>query len=171
MILDRLRRKKKEGIPEIPRNEFLKMIPVRNPQLKWDRNEEGNVRIFVPLKKSKKEDKRRKKKRQGPLSRILATPKEKRVQLDTIGSIVWDACDGKRTMKDIFEHLYKKYKMLPSEAEVSLNAYFNQLTERGLVGFIAPEKTRARFEEAVKKEKKKRSRKRSLPHDHQKKAY
>jgi hypothetical protein len=167
MILDRLRRKKKEKVPEIPRSEFLRMIPVRNPQLRWEKNEEGNISIFIPKKKpetseqqvEKRVKKRRKKRRKGILSRIAPTPKEKRIQLDMVGSIVWDMCDGKRAMKDIIERLHEEYKMLPSEAEVSLNAYLNQLTKRGLIGFVVPEKARARFEEAVKKEKEKKSRK------------
>jgi len=46
--------------------------------------------------------------------------------------------------------------LLPSEAEVSLNAYFNQLSKRGLVGFIIPEETRVRLEEIMKQEKRKK---------------
>ena len=152
MVLDRLRRKKKQKGPEIPRSEFLKMKPVRNPQLRWERNEEGNFSLFIPLQQPKQ------KKRQ-LLSKLAPAPKEKQIQLDKVGSIVWDLCDGERTMGDIVEHLHEEYKLLPSEAEVSLNAYFNQLSKRGLVGFVLSEETRKRFVEASKKEEEKKKKK------------
>jgi len=152
MILDRLRRKKKKA-PEIPRNEFLKIKPVRNPNLKWEKNKDGEVTIFIPLEQPQTKKKKRRKK--GLFSKISSTPKEKRVQLDSVGSIVWSLCDGEKTVKDIVEYLHKKYKLLTNEAEISLNAYFNQLSKRGLIGFILPEETRARLEKAAKEEKKK----------------
>ncbi len=151
MILDRLRGKKKPKPPEIPRSEFLRMKPVRNPMLKWERNKQGNLSVFIPLGRPDAKIK----KRDAILSKLAPPPKEKEIQLDKVGSIVWELCDGERTMNDIVVHLQEKYKLLPSEAEVSLNAYFNELSKRGLVGFILPEETRARFEEAAKKAQKK----------------
>lgn len=148
MILDRLRGKKKEKPPEIPRSEFLKMRPVRNPKLRWEKKEEGTFSIFIPLEQP--EGKKR------GLSKLAPAPKEKQIQLDKVGSIVWELCDGERTMQDIVEHLHEEYKLLPSEAEVSLNAYFNQLSKRGLVGFVLPEETRKRLAEAARKEEKKK---------------
>lgn len=154
MVLDRLRRKKKKG-PAIPRGEFLKMKPVRNPGLKWEKNEEGDFTLFIPMQQRQQAPKG-KKRRKGLLSKLAPAPTEKKIQLDRVGSIVWDLCDGERTMEDIVDHLHKEYKLLPSEAEVSLNAYFNQLSKRGLVGFVLPEETRKRFMEAEKKEKEKK---------------
>jgi len=150
MILDRLRRRKKEKGPEIPRSEFLQMKPVRNPMLRWERNQHGNFSVFIPLQRPEAKKKRRRE----LLSKLAPPPKEKEIQLDKVGSIVWELCDGEKTVQDIVGHLHDKYKLLPTEAEVSLNAYFNDLSKRGLVGFILPEETRARFEAAAKKEKK-----------------
>ena len=158
MVLDRLRRKKKEGAPAIVRSEFLKIRPIRNPRLRWEKNESEAVTVIIPLEKpvekkeTKKESKITKKKKPSP-------PKEKRIQLDVLGSIVWELCDGEKTVKDIVDSLYEKYKLLPSESEVSLNTYFNQLAKRGLVGFILPEETRARYEEAAKKAMEKKQQK------------
>lgn len=146
MILDRFRRKKKEDAPQIVRSEFLKIRPIRNPRLRWEKNESEVVTVIIPLENpnEKKEMKKKRKKKPSP-------PKEKRIQLDALGSIVWEMCDGEKTVKDIVDTLFEKYKLLPSESEVSLNTYFNQLAKRGLVGFILPEETRARYEEAAKK--------------------
>ncbi len=153
MVLDRLRRKKKKA-PEIPRTEFLKMKPVRNPALRWEKDEQGTYTVFVPLQQQQQSKGRKGKK--GLLSKLAPSPTEKKIQLDKVGSIVWGLCDGERTMQDIVEHLREEYKLLPSEAEVSLNAYFNQLSKRGLVGFVLPEETRRRFTEAAKKEEEKK---------------
>ncbi len=150
MILDRLRRKKKEKGPEIPRSEFLQMKPVRNPMLRWERNQQGNFSLFIPLQRQEEKKKRGRE----ILSKLAPPPKEKEIQLDKVGSIVWELCDGEKNVQEIVEHLHEKYKLLPTEAEVSLNAYFNELSKRGLVGFILPEETRARFEAAAKMEKK-----------------
>ena len=88
--------------------------------------------------------------KEGFIGKIAKTPKEKKIELDKIGSIVWELCDGKRTVKDIAKILHERYKLLLSEAEISLNTYFNSLSKRGLMGFVLPEKTRARFEEISK---------------------
>ena len=138
MILDRLRgKKKKESGPSISRKEFLKIKPVRNPYLKWEKDKKGEIILLIPLNKEK----------QGFIGKIAKTPKEKKIELDKIGSIVWELCDGKRTVKDITEILRERYKLLLSEAEISLNTYFNSLSKRGLMGFVLPEETRARFQE------------------------
>ena len=151
MVLDRLRRKK-EKPPPIPRSEFLKMVPVRNPGLKWEKDEDGKFKLFVPLQQPKE--------KKGKLfSKLAPSPKEKKIQLDKIGSIVWELCDGERNMEDIIESLHQEYKLLPSEAEVSLNAYFNQLSKRGLVGFVLPEETRKRLKEAARREEEKKKKK------------
>jgi len=148
MIFDKLRRKKKQQAPTLARSEFLKIKPVRNPYVKWEKNDKGEIRILIPFKQPEKK---------GGLSKFAPPPpKEKRIDLDSIGSIVWELCDGEKTVSDIVEHLHEKYKLMTSEAEISLNVYFNNLSKRGLIGFAIPEETRARFEEAAKTEKPKK---------------
>lgn len=149
MVLDRLRGKKKQKAPEISRREFLKIKPVRNSALKWEKDKQGVITLFVPMRQPQK------KKRRRMLPFLSSPPPEKKIRLDSMGSIVWELCDGERTVKDIVQSLYEGYKMLPNEAELSLNTYFDQLSKRGLMGFTIPEETRARLEEAAEKEKKK----------------
>ncbi|MCS7120566.1 MAG: PqqD family protein [Nitrososphaerota archaeon] len=161
MVLGRLLGRKKPKPAEIPRSEFLKMKPVRNPVLKFEKNKEGNTVIIIPLQRPE-EGKSGGKKRRSILDSLAPPPKERRIELDSVGSIVWDLCDGEHTIEDIARYLNEKYKMLLSEAEVSLNTYFNQLSQKGLVGFIVPEETRARLEELSKKETEKKG-KRKFP--------
>jgi hypothetical protein len=159
MILDRLRRKKKPTGPSLSRSEFLSIRPVRNPVVEWEKNEKGEIKVIIPIKKIKEEaEKRRKKRPRGPafLSRMFPEPKEKRIQLDVVGSAVWELCDGKRTTKEIVDFLCQNYKLLPREAEISLSTYLNSLVKRGLIAFILPDELRERLakREAVEKQEK-----------------
>jgi len=159
MILDRLRRKKKPKAPTLRRSDFLRLKPVRSPMVKWEKNEKGEIKIIIPLKKIKEirekveSGKRRKRKKPGLFSKLFPEPKEKRIQLDEIGSVVWELCDGNRTVKDIIDYLYEKYKLLPRESEISLNTYLNNLVKRGLMGFILPEDLKSRLEKKAEEEK------------------
>ena len=151
MLLDKLlRRKKKPKAPPIPRGDFVRIKPIRNPALRWEKNENGIITIYIPLRKPSKS--------KSLLMKFFLAgdlPKEKKIELDKVGSYVWDLCDGKRTIKNIIESLCKRYKMMPIEAEVSLRAYFTQLSKRGLIGFILPKDIRAKIEKFMKETGKK----------------
>lgn len=156
MILDRLRRNKKKPEPDIARSEFLQIIPVKNPNIRWEKDKDGKTTIIISAQKTEDQQKDiefrgKKRKRRSIFSNYSPTPREKKIQLDTIGSIVWEMCDGKKTIEAIMGELYEKYKLLTSEAEISLKAYFNQLSKRGLVGFVLPEDLAKRIQ--TKREK------------------
>jgi len=146
MIFGRLRRKKPKA-PTLGRSDFLRLKPVRNPMVEWKRDEEGKVNITIPLKKFSSKDEGRSSKRKGLFSKLFPKPEEKHIQLDEIGSDVWELCDGERTVKDIVDHLCEKYKLLRREVEVPLHSYLNSLVKRGLIGFILPKD----LEERLKK--------------------
>lgn len=145
MVFGRLfrRRKKEEGL-QIPRSAFLKAKPVRNPILKWEKDKKTKeIKIRVPIRAPSQEQKQKK----GVLDKLFPPePGERIINLDRIGSIVWELCDGDRTIGDIASYLVEKYKVMPEEAEISLNAYFNQLSRRGLIGFILPEELKKQLE-------------------------
>ncbi|MCX8171479.1 MAG: PqqD family protein [Candidatus Bathyarchaeota archaeon] len=146
MVFSRLfrRRKKQEGL-QIPRSYFLKVKPVRNPVLKWEKDKKTKeIKIRVPLRPPSQTQSKTKK---GLLDKLFPPgPEERVISLDKVGSIVWELCDGERTIGDVANYLIEKYKILPEEAEISLNAYFNQLSRRGLVGFIIPEDLKKQLE-------------------------
>ncbi len=157
MILDKLRRKKKPKAPRLSRSEFLSLKPIRNPIVKWEKNEKGEIKIAIPLKKIREEAKKRKKasgRAFGLFSRLFPEPEEKKIQLDEIGSTVWELCDGKKTTKEIVDYLCEKYKLLPREVEVSLSTYLNSLVKRGLIAFIVPEDLRERLARESEEEQK-----------------
>ncbi|MEM2500430.1 MAG: PqqD family protein [Candidatus Bathyarchaeia archaeon] len=146
MVFGRLfrRKKKREGL-QIPRSYYLKVKPVRNPALKWEKDKKTKeIKIIVPLRPPSQD---RNESKKGLLDRLFPPePRERIIRLDKIGSIVWELCDGERTIGDIAGYLVEKYKVLPEEAELSLTTYFNQLASRGLVGFMVPEEVKKYLE-------------------------
>jgi len=166
MIFSRLRRKKKPEGPQIARSEFLQLIPVRNPELTWEKDEEGKITIIFSVKKPEEQPKKqpeeqkkkevKRKRRKIRLFPDVSMPAEKKFQLDNVGSIVWELCDSKNKVKDIVDHLSDKYKMLSGEAETALNSYFNLLAKRKLMAFILPEETSARLREQREKEERRK---------------
>ena len=149
MVLSRIFRKKPKA-PPLARRDFLRLKPVRNPIAKWEKDDEGRIKITVPTTKpSKRREGKASSKVVNLLTKLLPEPpKEKRIQLDEIGSFVWEMCDGEKTTRDIIDYLCQKYKLLPREAEVPLSKYLNALAKRGLIGFILPEDLRKRLEKA-----------------------
>jgi hypothetical protein len=100
-------------------SDFLKVKPARNPYVNWKKTKKG-VRIFI---------------------------NEKKIDLDKVGTTVWEVCNGENTVEDIAQILHEKYNMTMSEAERSLSVYFEQLVKKGLVVLLMPEETQARVEE------------------------
>jgi hypothetical protein len=70
---------------------YLERIPVRNSELKWIENEDGQVELIV--------------KNTGFFNRlaqkIFGRPEITYVHLDDIGSFVWPQIDGKRSIIDL----------------------------------------------------------------------
>lgn len=122
--------RKKKPEKTFPREELLRLKPVRNPYLKWKKSETGEVVITLELKKTKKTK---------FLSKLFPTPKEKRISLDKIGTFVWDRCDGKHTVEQITKELEDEYKMMRQEAEISLTTFLQQLSKRRFIGVLIPE--------------------------------
>jgi len=111
----------------LTREQSFSAKPVRNENLRVSRDDEGNVVITISRRKTWWAD---------AVARVLRMPDEKKVALDEIGTAVWDLCDGKHTVQTIIDTFVGKYKLNRREAEVSMFAYFKELTERGFVGFV-----------------------------------
>jgi len=104
--------------------------PLRNPLLKWERSDDGNVLIRVPVEVEKRRGKK--------LLATVAAAKERRVTLDRLGSFVWERLDGKHTVEQIVKEFCDEYKLMRQEAEASISTFLQQLSERGFVGRAVP---------------------------------
>jgi hypothetical protein len=116
------RRKEK---PTVTREEAMRAVPLRNPAVTWTVNEEGEVQLTVPLRKD------------GWMrvaKFVFKIPDTREIQLDEVGSEVWQWCDGENSVARIIERLQKQHKLNRKEAEVSLTAYLKTLAQRGLIG-------------------------------------
>lgn len=113
----------------ISREAMLKSRPIRNAQVQWERDENGEVVITLERRETWKAK---------LLSKFFYLPKRHRISLDEVGSRIWELCDGDHTVRDLIEYLKKQYKLNPKEAEVSLTHYLKQLGRKRLVGFAVP---------------------------------
>ena len=109
----------------LSREQSLASVPLRNQVVEVEQTDEGETRLVIPLRATWWA---------GPLSRLFYVPRKRRVVLDSIGSYVWDLCDGKRNVRDIIHALSTRYKLHRKEAEVSVVAYLRQLARRGIIG-------------------------------------
>lgn len=123
----RLSSKKKP--PEGPtRTEALAGIPEVSPAVSWELLENGEVIIEYPLQLK-------------PffiqlISRFRKTREQKitkKLQLDTIGSLVWLMFDGDNDVKKIIRTVAQAQDLSLQEAEVSVTTFIRELGRRGLL--------------------------------------
>jgi hypothetical protein len=104
-------------------SDFLKARPARNPYVSWKKTRKG-VRVFMD---------------------------KKRIDLDKIGTTVWEMCDGENAVEDIAQTLHKEYNMIMSKAEESLRIYIEQLAKKGLIVLLTPKEKQNNAEEPSEK--------------------
>ena len=121
--------KKKPKGPTISRAEALNRIPVKNIQITEERLETGEVLIGYPVTIR-------------PFFASLAKRfggsenqvQIKKLQLDTLGSSVWDLLDGKRSVRQLIQIFAETHQLQPREAEVAVTQFIRELGRRGLIG-------------------------------------
>jgi hypothetical protein len=65
-------------------------------------------------------------------------PVTKKLQLDELGSHVWDLIDGRRTVQRLIKQFAEKYQLHSKEAEVSVTQFLRELGRRGIIGLQEP---------------------------------
>jgi hypothetical protein len=58
----------------------------------------------------------------------------KKLQLDTMGTSVWDLMDGTRSVGRIIQIFAKNHRLENREAEISVTRFIRELGRRGLLG-------------------------------------
>ena len=121
--------KKKPKGPTISRAEALNRIPVKNIEITEDRLETGEVLISYPVTIRPFFS---------TLVKRFGGPEEqvqmKKIQLDTLGSSVWDLLDGKRSVRQLIQIFAETHQLQPREAEVAVTQFIRELGRRGLIG-------------------------------------
>ena len=121
--------RKKSRTSHLSRKEALEYTPVQSRQISEVRLETGEVIIEYPLIVS-------------PWIAAVANrfgglqdqKQTKKLQLDAMGTSVWDLVDGKRSVRMIIQIFAKTHRLENREAEVSVTSFLRQLGQRGLLG-------------------------------------
>lgn len=104
--------------------QMLRCIPCQNQAMRMQ-SEGGGALVTVPLRQTWWA--------RAPLTWVFPVSRERRIQLDAVGSAVLTLCDGRRTVEDVIENVMKEYHLSFQEARVSVMQFMQMLTERGVV--------------------------------------
>ena len=121
--------KKKPKGPTISRSEALNRIPSKNIQITEQRLETGEVLISYPV--TIRPFFASLVRRFGGSEEQVQT---KKLQLDSLGSSVWDLLDGKRSVRQLINMFAETHQLQPREAEVAVTQFIRELGRRGLIG-------------------------------------
>ena len=121
--------RKKKIRPQIRRDQALAARPVKNADLGEERLSTGVMMITYPIGMR-------------PWAAALArrlggnpdSVQYKKIQLDEMGTAVWDLIGEERTVRQVIQALAEKYQLHPKEAEVSVTTFLRELGKRGLIG-------------------------------------
>ena len=121
--------RKKAAVSHLSRRQALEYRPVKSGQISELRLESGEVVIEYPLS-VRPWIAAVAKRLGGPQNR----KQTKKLQLDAMGTSVWDLVDGKRSVRMIIQIFAKAHRLENREAEVSVTSFIRQLGQRGLLG-------------------------------------
>jgi len=123
--------KKKKIIPEMTRGDAMACKPLKNRDVDETRSDNGLIQLSYPL-------------RLKPLFADVAkrfgmwkdgSPPIKRLELDEMGTLVWEMINGRNSVKKIAAKFAETYQVLPREAEVATASFLKDLGKRGLIAF------------------------------------
>ena len=112
------------------RAQALACVPVKGKHVQESRLESGEILLAFPDNKQ-------------PwftgIIRRLGGPDDSRVrikklQLDALGTSVWELIDGRRSVRQLIDLFAEKYRLHPKEADVSVSQFLRELGKRELIG-------------------------------------
>ena len=121
--------KKKNKSPGITRAEALECKPVKNNMIKETRLETGEVLLAYPVVMRPWIESLMRR-----LGGSVAGPKTKKLQLDELGTAVWELIDGNQSVQQVIQRFAQKYQLHAREAEVAVTRFLRDLGKRGLIG-------------------------------------
>ena len=125
--------KKRSPPLSLSRTESLACIPRQNDEVEWKELDNGDViftyaiplnRFFTALHQK--------------FSKNQAEIPTKKLQLDQMGSFVWNLIDGKNTVKDIIKRFAQDYRVTSQEAETAVASFLKSLGQRGFIAMYDP---------------------------------
>ena len=113
----------------LSRSEALNYRPVKNRHISEERIGDDEVIIAYPM--TVKPWISALLQRFGGRSEPVRT---KKLQLDELGTSVWDMVDGQRSVREIVAAFADTHRLERKEAEVSVTHFLRMLGQRGLIG-------------------------------------
>ncbi len=121
--------RKSKPKPRLSRTAALECCPAKSIDVTELRLDSGDVILEYPLTVRPW---------LASLARRLGGPSDtsqtKKLQLDAMGTAVWDLVDGRRSVRRIIQIFAKQHRLDNKEAEVSVTSFIRELGKRGLVG-------------------------------------
>ena len=114
--------------PNHSKNHALECIPVKNPQVSEEAQENGEFRLIYQVQVQPWF--------QGVLKKITrskSTLIDRTLQLDVLGSSVWQMIDGRKSVEKIIDEFQTMHQLNRREAEISVTAFFKELGKRRLL--------------------------------------
>jgi hypothetical protein len=121
------RKKNREG--HLSRAAALKCRPAKSLHITESRLETGEILLEYPL--TVRPLIAAVAKRLGKSREVVQT---KKLQLDAMGTAVWDLVDGSRSIHRIVQIFAETHRLNNKEAEVSVTSFIRELGQRGLIG-------------------------------------
>lgn len=121
--------KKKNSSSPLTKKAALNYRPIKNPEIKEKRLKSGEVMLtyFISVRPW-----------MAKLARRFGQNKvqnfEKKIQLDELGTTVWDMIDGNHSVQQIIDEFSSKYRVHVKEAEVAVTSFIKTLGKRELIG-------------------------------------
>ena len=121
--------KKRRNNIQISRTAALKFTPVKNIQITEERLESGEVVVHYPITLRPWFA--------GLVKRFGGTQagiRPKPLQLDKLGTEVWELIDGRRSVSQIIQKFAQTHQLQHREAEVAVTQFIRDLGKRGVIG-------------------------------------
>lgn len=121
--------RKKRPDADITRSEAMNCIPVKNLQAQETRGESGLVLLSYPVEIRPWIA--------GWIRRFGGVTEDarlKKLQLDELGTAVWNLLDGRRTVGQVIQAFTAMQRLHPKEASVAVTLFLRELGKRGLIG-------------------------------------
>ena len=119
--------------PKASRAEVMAARPFRNPSVTWGREVRDENAPPIALLRIP----RRKDKFGNLVAKMFRLPEHRKMELDEIGSDVWELCDGETSVETLTKTVCDRYKLNRRQAETSVTAYLKMLAERNLIALKA----------------------------------
>ena len=112
----------------LSRENALGCVPVRNPQVNEQNNDQGELCLTYQVQ-VRPWFQGIVQKFTGRTSNIL----ERKLQLDNLGSSVWQMINGQRSVHQLITEFQTAHKLNQREAEISVTTFLKELGKRGLI--------------------------------------